>query len=143
MLICISDFGLWLVKWMSRWGDIILDEILRLNKLYDYYGNLLSDNQKNCFQLYYLFDYSLNEIASELNISKQGVSDNIKRASRNLENYEDNLKLVERFEKTYGHIHSMKEKLNLLIEQNDSQEIDGKLKELLDYADIILEDQEV
>ena len=37
----------------------------------------------------------------------------------------------------------MKEKLNLLIEQNDSQEIDGKLKELLDYADIILEDQEV
>lgn len=128
---------------MSQWGDIILDEILRLNKLYDYYGNLLSDNQKNCFQLYYLFDYSLNEIASELNISKQGVSDNIKRASRNLENYEDNLKLVERFEKTYRHIHSMKEKLNLLIEQNNSEEIDEKLKELLDYADIILEDQEV
>ncbi|NLY21565.1 MAG: DNA-binding protein [Tissierellia bacterium] len=121
----------------------MLDDILRLNKLYDFYGNLLTENQKNSFKLYYLYDYSLNEIAEELNISKQGVSDNIKRASRNLENFEANLKLVDRFENTYEHVESMKQEINDLLKLSNDDEIDLRLKKLLNYADIILKDQEV
>ena len=128
---------------MTARGDIILDDILRLNKLYDFYGNLLTENQKNSFKLYYLYDYSLNEIAEELNISKQGVSDNIKRASRNLENFEANLKLVDRFENTYEHVESMKQEINDLLKLSNDDEIDLRLKKLLNYADIILKDQEV
>ena len=128
---------------MTARGDIILDDILRLNKLYDFYGNLLTENQKNSFKLYYLYDYSLNEIAEELNISKQGVSDNIKRASRNLENFEANLKLVDRFDNTYEHVENMKQEINDLLKLSNDDEIDLRLKKLLNYADIILKDQEV
>ena len=128
---------------MTARGDIILDDILRLNKLYDFYGNLLTENQKNSFKLYYLYDYSLNEIAEELSISKQGVSDNIKRASRNLENFEANLKLVDRFDNTYEHVENMKQEINDLLKLSNDDEIDLRLKKLLNYADIILKDQEV
>lgn len=52
-----------------------------------YYKNLLSERQKKCLEMYYEYDYSLNEIADLLNISKQGVSDNIKRGIENLSEY--------------------------------------------------------
>lgn len=47
--------------------------------LYDYYGDLLTDRQKECFELRHYQDLSLGEIASELGISRQGVHDNLNR----------------------------------------------------------------
>lgn len=61
--------------------------------LYDYYGDLLRDNQSNIIDLYYNQDYSLSEIAEEMNISRQGVHDALKRAEKNLLEYEDKIKL--------------------------------------------------
>jgi len=48
--------------------------------LYDYYGNLLKENQSNIIDLYYNQDYSLSEIADDMNISRQGVYDALKKA---------------------------------------------------------------
>ena len=48
--------------------------------LYDYYGDLLTDRQKECFELRYYQDLSLGEIGEELGISRQGVHDNLSRA---------------------------------------------------------------
>lgn len=72
----------------------MIEDIIRLNSLYDYYGKLLTDNQKQSFYYYYRMDYSLSEIAELIEISKQGVSDNLKRATKELETYEENLKLL-------------------------------------------------
>ena len=47
--------------------------------LYDYYGDLLTDRQKECFELRYNQDLSLGEIGQELGISRQGVFDNLSR----------------------------------------------------------------
>ena len=47
--------------------------------LYDYYGDLLTDRQKECFELRYNQDLSLGEIGNELGISRQGVFDNLNR----------------------------------------------------------------
>ena len=47
--------------------------------LYDYYGDLLTERQKECFELRHYQDLSLGEIASELGISRQGVHDNLNR----------------------------------------------------------------
>ena len=47
--------------------------------LYDYYGDLLTDRQKECFELRHYQDLSLGEIAAELGISRQGVHDNLNR----------------------------------------------------------------
>ena len=56
--------------------------------LYDYYGDLLTDRQKECFELRYYQDLSLGEIASELGISRQGVHDNLSRTEALLRNME-------------------------------------------------------
>lgn len=48
--------------------------------LYDYYGDLLTERQKECFELRYYQDLSLSEIGEELGISRQGVHDNLSRA---------------------------------------------------------------
>lgn len=67
--------------------------------LYDYYGNLLKDNQATVIELYYNLDYSLSEIAEELNISRQGVHDALKRAEKALMEYEDKIKLHNKYVK--------------------------------------------
>ena len=56
--------------------------------LYDYYGDLLTDRQKECFEMRYNQDLSLGEIAAELGISRQGVHDNLSRAEALLRNME-------------------------------------------------------
>ncbi len=56
--------------------------------LYDYYGDLLTDRQKECFELRHYQDLSLGEIASELGISRQGVHDNLNRTEALLRNME-------------------------------------------------------
>ena len=56
--------------------------------LYDYYGDLLTDRQKECFELRYNQDLSLGEIGLELGISRQGVFDNLSRTEALLKNME-------------------------------------------------------
>ena len=56
--------------------------------LYDYYGMLLTDRQRECFELRYYQDLSLGEIGQELGISRQGVHDNLSRTEALLKNME-------------------------------------------------------
>ena len=71
--------------------------IYRLSMLLDFYGQLLTENQYNCLDLHCNQDLSMAEIAEELNISRQGVYDFIKKGRERLLEYEDKLKLLERF----------------------------------------------
>ena len=56
--------------------------------LYDYYGDLLTDRQRECFEMRYYQDLSLGEIAEELGISRQGVHDNLARTEAQLRKME-------------------------------------------------------
>jgi predicted DNA-binding protein YlxM (UPF0122 family) len=67
--------------------------------LYDYYGDLLKENQATIIEMYYNLDYSLSEIAEEMNISRQGVHDALKRAEKNLIAYEQKIKLHDKYMK--------------------------------------------
>ena len=64
--------------------------------LYDYYGDLLTDRQKECFELRYNQDLSLGEIGQELGISRQGVFDNSNRTEALLKNMEQKTGCVRR-----------------------------------------------
>lgn len=77
----------------------MLDEVIELGNLYDFYGSLLNDSQKRVVEMYYIEDLSLTEIAEELSVSKQGVHDSLKRAERNLREWENKLHLIEKFAK--------------------------------------------
>ena len=64
--------------------------------LYDYYGALLTDRQRECFELRYNQDLSLGEIGQELGISRQGVHDNLTRTEALLLNMEEKTGCVRR-----------------------------------------------
>lgn len=69
--------------------------------LYDYYGDLLKDNQANIIDLYYNQDLSLSEIAEDMNISRQGVHDALKKAEKSLTEYEEKMKLHYKYDRYY------------------------------------------
>lgn len=64
-------------------------DALTMTLLYDYYGAVLSDKQRTCFDLYYNQDFSLAEIAEELGISRQGVHESVTRAEQLLSSMEE------------------------------------------------------
>ena len=64
--------------------------------LYDYYGDLLTDRQKECFEMRYYQDLSLGEIGELLGISRQGVHDNLTRTEALLRNMEKKTGCVSR-----------------------------------------------
>lgn len=72
---------------------------IRLGRLYDVYGPLLTAKQQSCMELYFCDDLSLAEIAAELDVSRQAVHDLIHRVEQILERYETKMKLLEREEK--------------------------------------------
>ncbi len=74
-----------------------MDKILFLTMLYDFYGELLTDKQKELFELHYLNDLSLYEISSEYGITRQAVLDTVKRAKNSLVYYEEKLGLIEKY----------------------------------------------
>ncbi|HAP33218.1 MAG TPA: DNA-binding protein [Lachnospiraceae bacterium] len=74
-----------------------IDEIVRLSMLYDFYGPLLTDRNRQIFEDYIVNDMSLSEIADDIGITRQGVRDSIKRSEKALSHYEDKLQLVARF----------------------------------------------
>ena len=76
-----------------------MDKQDRLILLFDYYGDLLSDSQRNYFESYYFDNLSLSEIGENYNVSRNAVSKDLKLASEKLNNYEDKLKIISRDDK--------------------------------------------
>ena len=71
-----------------------MDDVLYKSLLYDYYGALLTDKQREVFEMYYLNDMSLSEIAENSGVSPQGISDMLKRSEKLLLKYEQKLNLI-------------------------------------------------
>ncbi|MEF9941277.1 MAG: YlxM family DNA-binding protein [Lachnospiraceae bacterium] len=99
-----------------------MNEILEQALLYDFYGELLTEHQKEIYEQYVLEDYSLSEIATEQNISRQGVHDLVKRCNKILEGYETKLHLVEKFLSIKNKVHQIDELLET-YKQNDTKQL--------------------
>lgn len=114
---------------LIKHGDYMEDKFFRINTLMDFYGSLLPQKQRRVMSMYYIYDCSLNEIANEFNISKQAVSDNMKRAENNLENYEKKLKLIDITKKRDKETLLKKEKLEKYFDEfeKNSREYDKVL----------------
>lgn len=91
---------------------------VRTAMLLDIYGGLLTKKQYDAMDLYYNEDYSLNEIAEHFNVSRQGIHENIKQATENLEKYEKELKICSKAEKRALTVKKIKE----LVEKDGSRE---------------------
>ena len=106
---------------------IVMEEILKQTLLYDFYGELLTEHQKQ------VYEDSLSEVAASLGISRQGVHDMVRRSSRLLEEYEAKLHLMERFV-------SLREKVGEIHKLAKEQAQDPKMAKIDEIASEILEE---
>ena len=113
---------------------IKMDERLEQALLYDFYGELLTNHQKEIYEQFVLDDLSLSENAESAGISRQGVHDLVKRCNKLLEGYEAKLHLVEKFLCIKEKVHSM----NALLEQEDTA--NPLMKEIRQIAGEIIEE---
>ena len=106
--------------------------------LLDFYGELLTDKQRECFDLHYNEDLSLAEIAEQLGesagtvsyhlkqlgVSRQGVWDNIRRAETAMEDIEAKTGLLRRFEENRRELESLLTRLEALtgMTQGEAQD---------------------
>ena len=98
---------------------------LEMTLLLDYYGELLTEKQRTCFDLHYNEDLSLSEIAEMLGISRQGAWDNIRRAEMAMEDMEKKTGIVGRFQENRSELEKLKETLEKLGSMTE-----GKAQEL-------------
>lgn len=75
-----------------------VEKIVVQGRLYDFYGELLTEHQRTVYEDAVYNDMSLSEIAAIQGISRQGVHDLIKRCDKILNDYEAKLHLVEKFD---------------------------------------------
>ena len=99
---------------------ITMHENLEQTLLYDFYGELLTERQKQVYESVVLEDFSLSEVAEDLGISRQGVHDMIRRCNHILEGYEEKLHLVEKFLRIREQIHRIQQ----IAGENHVQEIE-------------------
>ena len=114
-------------------SDMKFDDITKQSLLYDFYGELLTERQREVLELYNAENLSLAEIAEEFGISRQGVHDALHKAQKALEDYEYKLGLVERFSATRDAISSISEELDEAIDMAAAKATDsvaGKLEQI-------------
>lgn len=88
--------------------------------LYDLYGELLNDKQKQYFEEYYFNNLSLGEISENLNISRNAIHKGLQSVEERLQVYEEKLKLYKKSKIIYD-----------IIDKESSQEIKRILKEMI------------
>lgn len=110
---------------------------LSVSVLMDFYGGLLTEKQFDTLDMYYNNDFSLAEIAQNLDISRQGVRDFILRGEKQLHEFEEKLgmagqsaemqKSIEQMEKTITALSSE----NLNDKKSELLELTARLKKLI------------
>ncbi|HBT59224.1 MAG TPA: hypothetical protein DEA45_00190 [Acholeplasmataceae bacterium] len=102
-----------------------LEKNQRLNALYSIYQDLLTEKQRLYFNAYYLDDYSLQEVATLFQVSRNAVFDQLKKTEEHLVKFEDVLKLNEQKEKRKAYLTSYFETkdMDYLIKLKEMDEI--------------------
>ena len=113
-----------------------MEKFVEQTFLFDFYGELLTERQRQVYTSAVFEDYSLSEVAEELGISRQGVHDMIRRCNRTLEEYEEKLHLVKKFLETKQKV----EEINKLAESFRAGRKDTVIDEIERISGEILEE---
>jgi len=91
---------------MTKKKYYIITETLQMTMLFDFFGDLLTERQREYFDLYHNEDLSLSEIAESTGISKQGVYDIITRAEKTLMEIEQKTGIIKKWRETRAGLES-------------------------------------
>lgn len=112
-----------------------MEEKVEQTYLYDFYGELLNEHQREIYEKFVFEDLSLGEIAEEEGISRQGVHDLIRRCTKSLEGYEEKLHLVQKFQNAkhrVEEIHHLAKEFHQTKEERIIEEIETISNQILD-----------
>ena len=107
------------------------NQTYRMTMLFDFYGELLTERQREFFDLYYNEDLSLAEIAENSGISRQGVRDVIVRAEAAMQEVEDKTGLIRRYAQMQSRIAAIETAVTELRTINYRQYEDPRIDALL------------
>jgi predicted DNA-binding protein YlxM (UPF0122 family) len=106
-----------------------IEDMTRVNMLWDFYGELLTEKQQGIVLMYYGNNMSLGEIAADIDISRQGVHDALRKALAAMEKYEDKLGLMKKFQIAQGTAEKAKAEIDeLAAERRDDAALLDKLR---------------
>ncbi len=95
------------------------NQAYRMAMLFDFYGDLLTERQREFYDLYYNEDLSLAEIAENYGISRQGVRDVIVRAEAAMTEIEDKTHIIRRFQQSRQAIAAISQAADKLLQSID------------------------
>ena len=105
-----------------------MEKIVKVAQLYDMYGALLNEKQRDVINCYYNEDLSLQEIADNDGRSKQAISDMINRSVDKLFEFENELSLLKSKTELKASLFEIRE----LIESSNN-------KEAIEMLNIVIE----
>lgn len=111
-----------------------MEKIVEQTLLFDFYGELLTDHQRQIYEDVVFNDLSFSEVAEERGISRQGVHDMIRRCNKQLADYEEKLRLVEKFVNTrtkVSQIHALAQEFGRTGEAKLAAEIEAIASEIV------------
>ena len=103
-----------------------MEEKVRISILLELYGKLLTEKQYEFMDLYYNQDLSLSEIGDNEDITRQAVRTILLKSKKKLEEYENQLKFMQKEEK-------IKKCIEQLEKTNADKKILNKLKQQIDF----------
>ena len=123
-------------------GKNMFEKNLNISVLLDFYGEILTQRQRDMLDMYYNNDLSLAEIAENFSISRQGVRSVLKKGEIILTEMEEKLNLASRFstvqeksEEIASRLSVLNSKINDSFVSNEIDLIINQIKELADYTD--------
>lgn len=116
-----------------------MEKIVRQSLLFDFYGELLTEHQKQIYEDVVMNDLSYSEIARDIGVSRQGVYDMMKRSDKILEEYEAKLHLVEKFVSAKEQMSAIKEDIDALQTRNKDKGLEHLISQIGDKTSILIE----
>ncbi len=110
----------------------MFEKNLNISLLLDFYGDILSERQRDMLSMYYNEDCSLSEIAEAYDISRQGVRSVLKKGETILTDMENKLGLAARFIKMRNKSTEIASELDFINTKINNDDISSKIHSLID-----------
>ena len=117
-----------------------MEWIVEQTLLYDFYGELLTEHQKEIYEDHVLNDLSPSEIAGEHGITRQAADDMIRRCNKILAGYERKLHLVEKFLRTKEKVSEIHLLAKSILDAEDQEQMKTEIRKIEQVSNGILED---
>ena len=89
----------------------MIEQMVRVTKLYDIYKGLLTERQQRCLELHYFQDFSFAEVGAEMGITRQAANDIVQRAVDQMQSTESNLKFLKKHNEHLTGLRSIRQDL--------------------------------